>query len=138
MKKDNIFIIAVIIWQFVTGLLLITLQEGALQVASLGVLYGLLPNHYLKGSLLILASVLATIYVIQNPINRITKVFLLLPQQFFLLLTALSSANYVIVQQYADGVVRGWPFIFVDQLAVFILASLYTITLPSLLTKDEA
>lgn len=137
MRKDNIFIIAVAVWQGVTAFAHMIFPPDNLLVASLGVFNALFPNHLLGGFVMLIATIMATIYIVTNPKRRVAKVALLLPQQFFLMLTALSSANSVITQQYADGVVRGWPFIFLDQFAIFLIASLYTITLPSLLKEDE-
>lgn len=50
----------------------------------------------------------------------------LIPQQFLLLLSALSGIRAIAESHYADGVVRAWEFIAGDQLPVILIALLYT------------
>lgn len=136
MKRDNFIIIGITLWQFVTGMFLLIFPQGTLQVASLGVFSGLFPNKYMGGALLIMAAVLVVIGLAVRT-SRNVRIALFFPQHFFVMLVALSSANYVITERYADGVQRFWPFILIDQLGIFILASLYTILFSILIASDS-
>jgi hypothetical protein len=58
--------------------------------------------------------------------NGRRRVWLLIPQQVVLLLSAGAGVHAAAVQHYADGVARSWPFILSDQLPVVLAALLYT------------
>lgn len=60
-----------------------------------------------------------------SPATR-TMTLGLVPQQFLLLLSALSGIRAIIAGHYADGVIRAWQFIAGDQLPVIVVALLYT------------
>jgi hypothetical protein len=55
-----------------------------------------------------------------------TKLKMLAPQQFSLLLSAAGSLMSVLLNHYPDGTTRPWPFILNDQAANILLALLYT------------
>jgi hypothetical protein len=50
----------------------------------------------------------------------------LVPQQFFLIVSAASGIVAATRGHYADGTVRSWPFIVTDQSPVILIALLYT------------
>jgi hypothetical protein len=50
----------------------------------------------------------------------------LVPQQFLLLVSALSGIRAIAVGHYSDGTARAWEFIAGDQLPVIIITLLYT------------
>ena len=55
-------------------------------------------------------------------ITSSAKQFLLfIPQQIFLLMTTGSAIDLIIMQHYADGVLRSWQFILQDQLPTIVL-----------------
>lgn len=51
---------------------------------------------------------------------------LMIPQQILLLVSGLGSLHAVVLGAYADGVVRPWYFILLDQMPVILAAPLYT------------
>lgn len=53
-------------------------------------------------------------------------VAMMLPQQFVLTISTLTTMQAVTAGMYADGVVRPWPFILADQLPSLLAAPLYT------------
>ena len=69
---------------------------------------------------LVLSSILAThgTFFSKNPYRA---VFFFLPMLFFIWLFGLTALNSIIHGHYADGVIRPWQFIFVDQLPALLL-----------------
>jgi hypothetical protein len=65
---------------------------------------------------------------------------LLIPQQLLLFMSAGAGLWAAVRETYADGVVRGWPFILSDQLPVILLALLYTVAVleASAIGKNES
>lgn len=55
----------------------------------------------------------------------------LVPQQAILLTSAAAGIYAAVQQRYADGVLRGWPFILGDQAPMILAAVLYAIALVS-------
>ena len=58
-------------------------------------------------------------------INPKLKVLFVLPQQFLLLLSSFGAARAIVLSQFADGVVRPWQFIAVDQSIWLVLTTAY-------------
>ncbi len=123
MKNGNITIVAVTLMDLVTALLIMT-DPHQLLVARLGIFYQIFPsNASFYGGLLMLFSVVCAVYALVRPINTSFKRFLLfVPQQLFLFASLCSALDYIILQHYADGVLRPWPFILQDQLPSIVLA----------------
>ena len=61
--------------------------------------------------------------------SRVTISCWLLPQQILMLLSAISCVQAILLQQYADGVVRPFAFLLTDQLPMVLFAVIHTITL---------
>lgn len=93
-------------------------------VARLGLFYEFFPDHLMGGIILLVASGLALLGILEKK-NRL-KFFFFLPQWALLIVTAGSALHFVFQGHYADGVVREWEFIFVDQLPIFVGALVYT------------
>ncbi len=123
MKNGNITIVAVTVMDLITALLIMT-DPHQLLVARLGIFYQIFPSHAsFFGAVLMLFSVACATYALVRPINTSFKRFLLfIPQQLFLLASLCSAIDYIVLQHYADGVIRPWQFIFQDQLPPIILS----------------
>ena len=124
MMKNNLIIYYAIILQAITVLFLLTSPVPIL-VASLGVFYKIFMIPQIGALLMLLSIILATIGLFVKTQSRLHFLFFI-PQYLFLLLTAGSALNYVFEGHYADGVIRPWQFIFIDQIHSMILAFLYT------------
>ncbi len=121
MRSGNILLIAVTIMDFITAVLILS-NTQPLDVARLGIFYQLFSIPYI-GALLMLLSVGLAVYGLLMPVTSSFKRFLLfIPQQLFLLMNASSAIDFIILQHYADGVLRPWPFILQDQLPSIVLA----------------
>lgn len=119
MKSGNILIITVTIIDLITASLVLS-YPYPLVVARLGIFYYLFPQYYIGALLMLFSGMLALIGLAIPSSNR-WRFILFIPQQFFLLLTTGSVINFVLVQHYADGVIRSWQFILQDQLPVILL-----------------
>lgn len=95
-----------------------------IRIARLGIFYEVFPNATTGAVLMLGAILLACIGLFKKTDGY--RFFFFLPQWFFLILTAGSSLYYVSQGHYADGVMRSWEFIFLDQLPSFVAILLYT------------
>ena len=86
-------------------------------------------NPFLMATVLMLSSICGWISITGKRSQRFTGWLFLLPQQFLLILSGLSSLAAVLAGQYADGVPRPWYFILEDQLANILLPMLHTVGL---------
>lgn len=127
MKRNNLIIYYAIILQVVTALFLL-FSFVPIRVASLGVFYQIFMVPQV-GALLMLSGVVLSIFgLLIKTKNRLRFLFFL-PQFGFLILTSASALSYVIQGHYADGVIRPWQFIFIDQIHSLILVFLYTLAI---------
>lgn len=118
MQKNDILIMAVTLMDFVTALLIL-FDSHSLLVARLGIFYKIFPYPYI-GAMFMLIAVVSTIYGLTLS-NRLARFLLFIPQQLFLIMTTGSAVDFIIMQQYADGVIRSWQFILQDQLPTIVL-----------------
>ena len=88
----------------------------------------LIPTHILLGIILLIIAALASIGLC---ISRKTywRLLLLLPQQFFISLSAIGGLLAAARGQYADGTVKSSAHIFVDQLPIILAATFYIVAL---------
>lgn len=86
-------------------------------------------NTNLAGLLFITVGVLALPELHSVIKNKIVNLFLLLPQQFFLLLSASSAIQCVINSRFADGAIYPRSFILADQSLLLLLAIFHTISI---------
>lgn len=121
--KPQLIIIYAILLQLITALFIIW-SDDPIRVARLDVFYNLFPNYGTGVALMLVGVIMAVVGLTRKRSDY--KFLLFLPQFAFLLLTAGSALYHVIQGHYADGVIRPWYFIFVDQLPSFIAATLYT------------
>ena len=119
--NSNLIIIYAVLLQLITGAFIMFSPEP-INVARLGIFYALFSPYWLGGLYMFLAAILALIGVF---IKSKFRIVFFLPQYFFLLLTTGSVLNYIVQQHYADGVIRSWPFIFIDQLSTILATILY-------------
>lgn len=127
MVRRNYFIIFyATVLQIITGIILL-FSPTAIQVAQLGIFNQIFP--YKLGGVLILLSVILAVFADLKIKNKLVNILLHIPQEFFLILTAISAILYISLGHYADGVVRSQAFILIDQLPGIILAVLYLVFL---------
>ena len=120
----NLIIIYAIALQLITAAFLL-FSSTPLRVASLGIFYNFFIIPEIGALLMLVGVILSTAGLFIPRQNRLRFLFFLL-QYLFLVLTAGSSLNYIAKEMYADGVVRPWQFIFIDQLPYLIIVILYT------------
>ena len=120
MRNSTILIIAVTVMDFITALLILTNPQPLL-VARLGIFYEIFKYPWIGAILMLIAVVCAVIGLLLKTTSSIKHFLLFAPQQLFLLMTFSSAIDYVILQHYADGVLRPWPFILQDQLPSIVL-----------------
>lgn len=121
MKGSYFIVIYATILQLITAAFVL-LSPNQIRVARLGVFYDLFSITWIGGLLMIASVAIAIIGMFKASKYRFLY---FLPQYFFLLLTAGSAMYYVMQSHYADGVIRPWQFIFIDQLPSLITTSLY-------------
>lgn len=136
MIKNNLIILYPTILQLITGLLLLAFPPDHLLVARLGIFFDLFPAK-LGGILLLISAGLGFWAVVNFKNHPTMRIFALLPQYVFLILTALSAIDYVFLGHYADGVIRPRVFIFLDQLPAIVAATLYSIAVLQLVIKPR-
>lgn len=120
MQRSNIIIILLVtVMDFITALLIIA-NNHSLLVARLGIFYKLFPYPYV-GALFMFTAVFMTLYGLRVT-SSAKRFFFFMPQQIFLIMTTGSAIDFVIMQHYADGVIRPWQFILQDQLPSIVLA----------------
>lgn len=106
---------------------LLALQEPV-KVASLGIFYDAFAIPQFGAFLILVGVILATIGVNFQTKNGLKFLFFL-PQYLFLLLTSGSALHYIVQGSYADGVIRPWSFIFIDQLHSLLIVLFYTLAI---------
>ncbi len=119
MKNGNITIIMVTVMDVISGVLVLT-NPHQLLVARLAIFYMLFPQPVI-GSLVLF--IVAGLTILGLRLNSPQKRFLcFLPQQLILFIKVIAVVDAVVLQHYADGIIRPWPFILVDQLPILVLA----------------
>ncbi len=78
-------------------------------------------DHVLTGLTFIFAGLVASISTWHNYNNIMIHALLFTPQQFLLFISAIGVIQAMITGHFADGTVRSWQFIFVDQVYLVIL-----------------
>lgn len=104
---------------------MILLTPFALNTSTLAVLNAQFKHLDLGGMFLIL-SAFSAVYGIVNK-NPYRKAFFFVPILFFTWLFGLTALNSVLQGQFADGVIRPWQFIFVDQLPAILTMLFLTV-----------
>lgn len=121
-RKGALIIVYSILVQAITGAFIL-LSSMPLNVARLGMFYRIFSYPNIGAVFMLLSSALAVVGLLDK--SKYGFLFFL-PQLAFVIFTASSALGFVLRGHYADGVVRPWQFIFVDQLPSFITALLYT------------
>lgn len=99
---------------------------AAVGATGLNSIYRFIPDFRLVPLVLILSSVCATIGILyRSP----WIVFLLIPQQILLMMTAAGASEAIWLGQFADGVLRSHVFIAADQIGSILLAVGHTIAI---------
>lgn len=123
MRNGNSLIVLVTIMDLLTAILVLT-NPAQLLVARLGIFYEVFPKPYADiGAILMILSAILAIHGLRiKHTSFLKRFFLFIPQQLFLLMSLSSALDFIIMQHYADGVLRPWPFILQDQLPSIVLA----------------
>ncbi len=121
--KNRFIILYAILLQGITSLLILSSSEP-LRVANLGIFYDLFINYRFGAVLMLLATLSALMGFFKKGDGL--RFLFFFPQLAFLVLTSSSALHYVIQGYYADGVMRPWQFILVDQLPALVATVLYT------------
>jgi hypothetical protein len=107
---------------------LLVFSADAAKSTPVAVISSLCGGRYRAAFVLIVFAVAAmTFPFFRRRITSTAMAGLLIPQQFLLLMSAGAGVWAAVQEKYADGVVRGWPFILSDQLPSILLALLYTV-----------
>ena len=122
----NLFITYTLVMHFFWGFMLAIFPEVGGTVAVYHIREFLLGSQYLTALSLMLVAVLSlTALVLKTVQHRTISVFLMIPQQFVLGLTAVGAAKAMLLGHYADGYVAPTAFIVADQAGLIILAVLH-------------
>ena len=134
MKHCNSLVVfyAVIIQAITAGFVIA--YPVQLRVARLGIFYDIFPTYYIGGICMLLVALLALAGLFIK--GRYSFLFFI-PQYLFLLLTSGSAMSQIAQGQYADGVVRAWPFIFIDQLPDLTITALYIFSIVDFRVRDS-
>lgn len=125
---NKLIIYFAIVKHFVWGLFII-FTPFELKTATLTTIYSLFPIHQYAGIVLILGAILALLSTQLKNKPIILNIGLLGPLTFFVMFSGFNAINQIIQGQYADGVVRPWQFIFVDQIYSILLMIFLLITI---------
>ncbi len=109
--------------------MLLFMSYDAAAATPIALLVQVFGGRYRTGIVLVIVAVLAVAFIRLKATNQERDnrlVFMLVPQEFILLLSAIAGVWAVCQGHYADGVIRAWPFILADQLPVILIALLYT------------
>ena len=129
-----IIIYAALALHIITAFCILIAPEP-IQIARLGIFNLFFPG-FLGAVLLFLSAGLAIIGLRNFQSSKFT-LFLFFPQLFFLALSTFSALVYIFQGHYADGVIRPWYFIMLDQLPPILLFILYGITIFNLDRERE-
>ncbi len=111
-----------IVWAIV---IILTHQTFAFTNAEF--INGILPNPYIQGGFLLVVSTLALTGLVWKKLEHsISRLFLLIPQQLVLMVSAGSSISAIIYGHYGDGVARTWQFILLDQSPFIVGTGIHT------------
>ena len=121
-RRVSLMVTYITLVQLVTGLFIL-LSPQPILVARLGFFYEMFSDPRQGGVLMLLGAIIALAGLFRR--NHYQFLFFL-PQFVFLILTSGSALYYVAQSSYADGILRSWQFIFIDQLHTFAAVILYT------------
>jgi hypothetical protein len=121
--KNRFIILYAILTQGITSLFVLASQEP-LRVANLGFFYQTFSDFKFGAVLMLIATLLALAGFFAKGDGF--RFLLFLPQLGFLLLTSSSAIYHISQGHYADGVMKSWQFIFVDQMPAIVATLLYT------------
>jgi hypothetical protein len=132
MKSHRVIFIAVIL-HFFLGIILI-ISPVIINTTSTGLMIQYFSNKYIAGLVLIFISLLSTYSLYRKTFDK-KNVFLLLPQQLFLILSAGWAINSVFVGHFSDGIIRSPYFILADQLPIILIAVFFTLAIFQMYTE---
>lgn len=92
-----------------------------------------IPNRWLLAVAMIVIALSAGLALAFRPMLR--SLVLVLPQQMFLMISAVGAVVAISKSQFADGVLRPWQFIATDQVPAILAAVLHTLALVEWLGK---
>lgn len=126
-RYNQLLIVYATIYHVVWGLLLIV-NGGTLNFTGAGVIAGLFHNYRILAVALIGVGLIALGGTPLLPKKYVVlRLACLIPQQIVLWTSAIAVLEAVAFGHFADGEIRPWQFILIDQMQTLLIALLYTI-----------
>jgi len=100
-----------------------------LQTTAIYTLSLFIPWPRVEGAALLLISAAALWSLRRETVPSMRSLLGVIPQQLILMASAFGALVCIAKSQFADGVIRPWTFILVDQSAIVLLAILHTAAL---------
>lgn len=123
--KNNIIWFAITYHLIWAGLLVQSSEPTS--VTGLNMLYRVFPNRFLLAGVLAASAILAILAITKA--RRFVSLFLMLPQQFMLLVPLLAVVTAISTGTFADGVVRSSVFLAADKIGIVLLAVFHSLML---------
>lgn len=105
------------------------LSSESLQTTGVALMIKLCNCQGGAGVAFIFASVLAMFSIANYPDRPITNMLLMMPQQVFLVIAALSAIFCIIDGRFADGTLRSPVFLLIDQFWLVLICLLHSVAL---------
>lgn len=117
-----------------TGLLLDPASQNATAIHALMLLTD---STRWAGMILVMVALLGIAGAFLPIRQRVTRVMMMLPQQVVLIMSSTAAAAAMAAHSFADGVIRPFWFITVDQIPVILITMGYLLSLSRLLVSHE-
>ena len=134
MRRQYWIIFYAIIIHLAWGIVLVV-DNVPLHTTAIDSVFRIFSSPGTAGIAYIVAS-LAAIVAMFRPAT-LKNLLLIIPQQYFLMLSAFSAMGCISRSAFADGIVRSRAFIFVDQLPIIVAAVLHTCALCEIYAYDS-
>ena len=109
------------------GALVLYDPQHAVWITAIATSVKVVGDPYLLGALYVIASGLSIVACFRR--DDLVGACLAVPQQFFLMTSAIGAVRAIVLSQFADGVDRPWAFIAADQLPAILAAVLHSAAL---------
>ncbi len=91
----------------------------------------------LAGTILLLVALLAILGAFLDKVWVGLRVALILPQQCILIMSSIAASEAMMRQSFADGVLRPFWFITVDQAPIIVITAGYLVSLSRIILDEE-
>lgn len=105
------------------------LSPELLETTGVSLMIKLCGGQHLAGLVFILGGLLATVSVADYTGNPLSNMLMMIPQQMFLFVAAISATFCIIDGQFADGVARSSVFLLIDQMWLIVICLVHSIAL---------